>query len=130
MIPAGVEIFVAMVAVDMRCGFNRLSGHVREAMGHEPDSGALYVFLGRNGHTAKVLFHDGTGLCLFYKRLDSRIFRIPSHVVHQSDIGHIQIPEHALEELLDGVEKLKRKSSRAVEAVGQGARSSKSRKVH
>ena len=33
MIPAGVQVFVALEPVDMRCGFERLSGMVRERMG-------------------------------------------------------------------------------------------------
>ncbi len=47
MIPAGVQVFVALEPVDMRCGFERLSAMVRERMGYEPRSGALFVFVGR-----------------------------------------------------------------------------------
>ena len=43
-IPAGVQFFVALEAIDLRYGFARLSGMVREQIGYEPDSGALFVF--------------------------------------------------------------------------------------
>ena len=33
MIPAGVQVFVALDSVDMRCGFDRLAAMVRERMG-------------------------------------------------------------------------------------------------
>ena len=56
MIPAGVQIFVALEPVDMRFGFERLSGMVRERMGYEPRSGALFVFVGRRRQLVKILF--------------------------------------------------------------------------
>lgn len=66
MIPAGVQVFLALEPVDMRYGFERLSGLARERMGYDARSGALFVFVGKRRDTAKVLFFDGTGICLFY----------------------------------------------------------------
>jgi transposase len=77
MIPHGVEIFVALDPVDMRLGFERLGGLVRERMKREPRSKALFVFFGRKRQTAKVLSWDGTGTVLWYKRLDSGLFEVP-----------------------------------------------------
>lgn len=54
MIPAGVQVFVALEPVDMRYGFERLSGMVRERMGYEPRSGALFVFVGRRRNRASL----------------------------------------------------------------------------
>lgn len=76
-IPHGVEIFVATEAVDMRLGFERLGGIVRERMKREPRSRALFVFFGRRRQTVKVLSWDGTGVVLVYKRLDEGLFEIP-----------------------------------------------------
>ena len=64
MIPAGVQVFVALEPVDMRFGFDRLSGMVRERMGYEPRCGALFVFVGRRRQMVKVLFADATGICV------------------------------------------------------------------
>jgi len=79
LIPQGVEVFVATEPVDMRFGFERLGGIVRERMAREPGSkGALFVFIGKRRQTLKVLWWDGTGTVLWYKRLDSGLFEIPS----------------------------------------------------
>ena len=69
MIPHGVEVFVALDLIDLRWGFHRLSGVVTERLGREARSGALFVFFGKRRDAIKVLFFDGTGVCLFYKRL-------------------------------------------------------------
>lgn len=77
MIPQGVEIFVAVLPVDMRLGFERLGGLVRERMQREPKSKALFVFFGKRRQTVKVLTWDGTGVVLWYKKLDRGLFEIP-----------------------------------------------------
>jgi len=77
-IPRGIEVFVATEPVDMRFGFERLGGIVRERMRREPRSkNAVFVFVGKRGHTLKVLWWDGTGTVLVYKRLDVSKFEIP-----------------------------------------------------
>jgi transposase len=53
-----VEVFVAVEPIDMRLGFERLSGLVRERMGYEPRSGALFAFTGRRRETVKILFFE------------------------------------------------------------------------
>ncbi len=102
MIPAGVDVFVAIEPVDLRCGFNRLSGIAQDHLGHDPRSGALFVFFGKRRHAVKVLFFDGTGMCLFYKRLDRRRFRLPE--APDADTNSIEVDEVTLDALLDGVE--------------------------
>ncbi len=77
MIPQGVEIYVATEPVDMRFGFERLGGLVRERMKREPRSRALFVFFGKRRQSVKVLTWDGTGAVLIYKRLDRGLFEIP-----------------------------------------------------
>lgn len=78
MIPQGVEIYVATEPVDMRFGFERLGGLVRERMKREPRSRALFVFFGRRRQSVKVLTWDGTGTVLLYKKLDAGLFEIPA----------------------------------------------------
>lgn len=102
MIPTGVQVFVALTPVDMRYGFERLSGLVRERVGYEPRSGALYVFLGKRRESAKILFFDGTGLCLFYKRLDRGTFAVPTAPTEGAT--HVEVDDATLEALLDGIE--------------------------
>jgi hypothetical protein len=69
MIPRGVEIFVGVEPIDLRWSFDRLAGIASERIGRESRSGALFVFFGKRREAIKVLFFDGSGLCLFYKRL-------------------------------------------------------------
>jgi transposase len=76
-IPQGVEIFLAVEPVDMRLGFERLGGLVRERMAREPRCRALFVFFGRRRQTVKVLTWDGTGVVLIYKKLDRGLFELP-----------------------------------------------------
>jgi len=102
MIPAGVQVFVAREPVDMRYGFERLSGLVRDRIGYEARSGALFVFVGKRRETVKVLFFDGTGLCLFYKRLDRGTFLLPEPPT--PDATHIEVDDATLQTLLDGIE--------------------------
>ena len=45
-----------------------------ERIGRETRGGALFVFFGKRREALKILFHDGSGLCLFYKRLDRGTF--------------------------------------------------------
>lgn len=103
MIPHGVEIFFSVERIDMRWGFNRLSGVVAERIGRDVRCGALFLFMGRSGSALKILFFDGTGLCLFYKRLDAGVFRAPAGA---DDLATqtIAIDEDVLNALLDGVD--------------------------
>jgi len=64
-----VPVFAYRRPADLRKGFEGLSGLVREALGLDPLSGALYLFTNRRRTTAKVLHFDGTGLGLYIKRL-------------------------------------------------------------
>lgn len=102
MIPRGVEVFVGVESIDLRWGFDRLAGLVAERLGRPARSGALFVFRGRRGHAIKVLFFDGSGLCLFYKRLDRGTFRWPEALA--PDATSISVDERALEALLDGID--------------------------
>jgi transposase len=65
MIPQGVQVF-ALDPVDMRCSCDRLSGIAKEQVGYESRSGALFVFYGRRRDALKILFFDGSGMCIFY----------------------------------------------------------------
>jgi transposase len=73
----GLPIYVALEPVDMRLGYERLGGIVRERMHAEPRSRALFVFVGKRGHTMKVLTWDGTGAIVIHKKLDAGRFELP-----------------------------------------------------
>jgi transposase len=102
MIQQGVQVFVALDPVDLRCSFDRLSGIAQEQIGYEARSGALFVFYGRRRDALKVLFFDGSGMCIFYKRLDKGAFRLPEPGAE--DARHVEVDDATLEALLDGIE--------------------------
>lgn len=77
MIAHGIPICVALDPVDMRLGAERLGSLVREKMHAEPRSRALFVFVGKRGHTMKVLTWDGTGTIVIHKKLDAGRFELP-----------------------------------------------------
>lgn len=69
-----LKVYAYCAPVDMRKGFDGLSALVREELERDPTSGALYLFVSRNRIRAKVLVWDGTGLCLYAKRLEQGRF--------------------------------------------------------
>lgn len=68
-----VRVIAYAAPADMRKGFDTLCGLVRE-LGREPLSGDLYLFVSRDRLRAKVLHWDGTGACLYSKRLEQGRF--------------------------------------------------------
>lgn len=68
-----VRVFAYRAPVDMRKSFNTLAALVAE-LGHEVVAGDAFVFVGKHRRRAKVLWFDGTGLCLLSKRLEKGRF--------------------------------------------------------
>ena len=102
MIPHGVEIFVGLDPIDLRWSFDRLAGIASERIGREARSGALFVFFGKRREAIKVLFFDGSGMCVFYKRLDKGVFRVPEPLGEGEKT--VVIEERVLDALLDGID--------------------------
>ena len=69
MIPSGAKVLLASHPVDFRKGPDGLMALVRDA-GADPFSGALYVFRPKRADRIKIVWWDGTGLCLYAKRLE------------------------------------------------------------
>ncbi len=102
MIPHGVEVFVGLEPIDLRWGFDRLAGIVGERVGRDARSGALFVFFGKRRTAIKILFFDGSGMCLFYKRLDRLVFRLPE--AFDAQATSVLIDDATLDALLDGID--------------------------
>jgi transposase len=92
-----MRVFIYREAVDMRCGFERLSFFVREILKSNLLEGHVYLFLGKNRRRAKVLLFDGTGLVLIAKRLEQGRFMNVNEI---KDVSEITTSELGL--LLDG----------------------------
>lgn len=68
-IPRSVRVFAYAEPVDLRKGYNGLCGLVQTQLGADVLQGGLFVFVSRTRRGCKVLMWDGTGLCIFSKRL-------------------------------------------------------------
>ena len=76
--PTGaVRVMMATRPVDFRKGADGLAALVRETMGADPFSGAVYVFRAKRADRVKLVFWDGTGVVLVAKRLEEGQFRWP-----------------------------------------------------
>jgi transposase len=65
-----IAVYAFGAPTDLRKGFDGLSALVSQGLGRDPLSGDLFVFVNRNRQRAKVLLWDGTGLCIYAKRLE------------------------------------------------------------
>jgi transposase len=98
-LPAGVQVWLAAGATDMRNGFDGLAGLVQRQLADDPFSGQLFVFRGRAGDRVKILWWDGDGLCLFAKRLERGRFVWP-----QATCGAVALSAAQLSMLLEGID--------------------------
>jgi transposase len=73
----GTQVWLACRPMDMRKGFDGLAGQVTEVLRADPFSGHVFVFRGKRGDRMKLLYWDGSGLCLFAKRLEKSRFAWP-----------------------------------------------------
>ncbi len=72
-----VRVFAYPEAVDLRKGYDGLFGLVRQGLARDPLSGELYLFVNKRRDLCKVLVWDGTGLCIFQKRMERGRFASP-----------------------------------------------------
>ena len=76
-VPAGVRVLVATKPVDFRRGADSLAALASEELRRDPFSGTIFVFRSKRADRLKILAWDGTGLVLFWKRLEQGAFRWP-----------------------------------------------------
>ncbi|MDW9452000.1 IS66 family insertion sequence element accessory protein TnpB [Sinorhizobium meliloti] len=76
--PSGaVKVMVATRPVDFRKGAEGLAALVKAEMGADPFSGTIYVFRAKRADRIKLVFWDGSGVCLVSKRLEDGEFHWP-----------------------------------------------------
>jgi transposase len=97
----GLPIYVALEAVDMRFGSERLGALVRGTMHAEPRTRALFVFVGKRGNSMKVLTWDGTGTIVIHKKLDAGRFELP----RSTTVGemHLRVSDAIFEVIHKGI---------------------------
>jgi transposase len=65
--------------IDIRNGFDGLAGIVRNHLKKDPISGDVFIFLNKNRTHIKLLYWDGDGFALFYKRLERGRYALSAH---------------------------------------------------
>lgn len=89
-----VRVFAYPAPVDLRKGYDGLFGLVQQGLGRDPLCGDLYLFVNKRRAGCKVLVWDGTGLCIFQKRLERG--RFASLWRHDGNVVRLTSTELAL----------------------------------
>ncbi|MEK4031615.1 IS66 family insertion sequence element accessory protein TnpB [Methylocystis sp. IM3] len=98
--PTGaMRVMVATKPVDFRKGAEGLAALVRETIRGDPFDGAIYVFRAKRADRIKLIYWDGTGVCLFAKRLEDGEFRWP-----KIEDGTIRLSATQFSALLEGLD--------------------------
>ena len=101
LLPPGVKVHLAFGFIDMRKGINGLAMLIQGVLRQDPFSGHLFLFRGRKANLIKIVYWDGTGLCLFTKRLEHGVFLWPSNV---EPGGTLMLTPAQLSMLIDGID--------------------------
>ena len=72
-----VRILVATGPVDFRKGHDGLTAMVQSVLRKDPFTGTVFVFRAKRADRPKLLYWDGTGLVMAYKRLEETTFTWP-----------------------------------------------------
>jgi transposase len=100
LIPPGVNVHLAPGFTDLRRGLDGLAVMVEQILERDPFSGHMFAFRGRRADMIKILYWDGTGLCLFVKRLEDGYFPWPMTAGQNSTV---QVTSAQLSMLIEGL---------------------------
>lgn len=109
------QIFAATQPINLHLSFDRLAGLVRDVLGADPRAGQAFLFHNARLSHVKLLWHDGTGYRILYKRLDRGRYRVPLPV--PADARRVEVTARELELILEGLDRaLLRDARRATRA--------------
>lgn len=97
--PSGARVYLAMTPCDLRKGLDGLAAQVQSVLKADPFSGALFIFRGKRADRLKVLAWDGSGMCLFVKRLEAGRFVWPPIAE-----GRLQLTAAQMALLIEGID--------------------------
>jgi transposase len=103
LVPTSRPLYAAVDPVDFRRSFDVLIAIAREQLGLDALRSAVVLFFNKDRTRCKLLFHDGSGVVILYKRLDRAHFHIPS-IVRAGDRS-VRIEARELGVLLAGIER-------------------------
>src|SRR5215472_559210 len=97
--PGPIRVLMATKPVDFRKGMDGLAALVKEQLRADPFSGVIFCFRAKRADRVKLIFWDGTGLCLFAKKLEDGKFRWP-----RIEDGVMRLSAAQLAALIEGLD--------------------------
>lgn len=101
-VPRAVRVYFATQPVNLRKSFDGLVNEIRHALGGDPLSGHVFVFLNRRKTMVKLIVWTRGGFTIVHKRLERGTFTFPARVVEGA--SSIEIDVHELSMLLEGID--------------------------
>ena len=102
LLPRAVRVYFATQPANLRQSFEGLTNQIRGALGYDPLSGHVFVFLNRRRNQVKLILWTRGGFTIVHKRLERGTFTFPSRVV--DGVASVAIDVHELAMLLEGIE--------------------------
>ena len=96
---SGTKVYLALAPVDMRKGYDGLAALVQQVLQRDPFCGHLFLFRSKRADRLKLLWWDGSGLCLFAPRLEKGRFVWP-----RVENGAITLTPAQLAMLIEGLD--------------------------
>lgn len=97
------KLYVAIAPVNLHLSFDRLAGIVRSELGGDPRAEAAFIFHNRRATHMKILWFDGTGYRIVYKRLDRSVYRIPTAI--PPGATSVTVSRRELDLMLQGIDR-------------------------
>ena len=97
------RVYLAKAATDMRKSFRGLLMLTEGVLQQHPASGHLFVFLNRRRDLMKILYWDGSGYCIWYKRLECGRFQLPPALADAEPTG-LELSTAQLSLILQGID--------------------------
>jgi transposase len=97
-----VRVYFAIQPTNLRQSFEGLTNQIRHALGHDPLSGHVFVFLNRRKNQVKLILWTRGGFTIVHKRLERGTFTFPAQIVDGA--ASVAIDVHELAMLLEGIE--------------------------
>lgn len=96
------KVYLARDATDLRRSFRGLLILTEAVLRQEPASGHLFVFVNRRRDRLKILYWDGSGFCIWYKRLERGSFQMPASPT--ADQAALELTSVQLSLMLQGID--------------------------
>lgn len=96
---ASVRIYLRCGVTDLRKSFDGLARIVEEDLKHDLLDGDLVLFCNRSRNRIKGVYWDGSGLCVFAKRLEGGSFSWPTSSEEAKEITGAELAM-----LLEGID--------------------------